>query len=91
MHSFDRIMPYLPSITKTTDLHYVYAAVAPRPLLLVDATDRDHWPRSGFRRARDLAHTVYRALDAEGNLTAETPQSSWGLSEIRRWLRVCAR
>ena len=86
MHSYDRIMPYLPSIMTKTDLQYFYAAVAPRPLLLVDATDRKHWPAGGFRRARDTAAPVYRMLGVEKNLTAADARSNWGISEIRSWL-----
>ncbi len=88
MHLFDRLMPYLPSIATKTDLQYYYAAVAPRPLLLVDTTDRQHWPAGGFKRAKETAAAVYGMLDAEKNLTAVAQESSWGLDEVRSWLRT---
>jgi len=50
--SFDRVMPYVQGMLKQTDLQYHYASLAPRPLLLLDGTDRAHWPASGFKRVQ---------------------------------------
>jgi len=85
---FDRIMPYLPDIMATTDLHYVYAAAAPRPLLLVDATDRANWPAVAYERVRKTAEGVYGLHGAAGALTTQAPQSPWGVQEVRQWLRT---
>jgi len=90
MHQFDRIMPYLPSIVKKTDLQYFYAAVAPRPLLLVDATDREHWPETGFQRAKMMASHVYDLLEANNRISAMPAKSSWGLQELRMWAIAAA-
>ncbi len=85
---FDRIMPYLPGIAKHTDWQYVYAAIAPRPLLLVDATDRDNWPEAAYQRTRKQAEQVYAFYgDAAKNLTLAPARSSWGIEELRRWAK----
>jgi len=70
---FDHIMPYLPSIVTRTDLEYFYAAVAPRPLLLVRFGDRARWPDSGFDRVKALAGSVYEVLGAGGAFLAMEP------------------
>jgi dienelactone hydrolase len=87
LHPFDDVMPYLPSITTKLDLQHVYAAVAPRPLLLVDGTDREHWPASGFQRASKMAEIVYGLSGARGQLTAVAARSPWGIEELRAWLK----
>ena len=58
-HLFDRIMPYLPSLATRTDLQCFYAAVAPRPLLLVETPGRPGWPESAFQRVSAEARCVY--------------------------------
>jgi dienelactone hydrolase len=85
MHHFDRVMPYLPSITTKTDLQYLYAAVAPRPLLLVDGTDRRYWPESGFQRAKATATHVYEVVNAGGKLSVVPARSEWGVEELSTW------
>jgi len=59
LHAFDRIMPYLPSILTKTDLDYYYAAIAPRPLVLVGLAGTD-FPESGFKQVAATAAGVYR-------------------------------
>jgi len=83
---FVRVMPYLPGMLKRTDLQYYYASLAPRPLLLVDGTDRAHWPASGFERVRQTAGEVYELLDAPKKLQAVPAESSWGMQEVTDWL-----
>ena len=58
-HLFDRLLPYLPSIMTRTDWQFLYAAVAPRPLLLVRHGDAKLWPDSAFQRVSDLSRSVY--------------------------------
>ena len=84
---FDRIMPYLPGIAAKTDLQYIYAAVAPRPLLLVDATDRVNWPKSAHQRVRKQAEQVYGLYAAADKLTTTPSRSHWGIEELRRWAK----
>jgi len=84
--SFDRVMPYVPGMLKQTDLQYYYASLAPRPLLLVDGTDRAHWPASGFARVRQTAGEVYELLEASKQLRAASAASSWGVQEVAAWL-----
>ena len=83
---FDRILPYLPEITVRTDLQFVYSAAAPRPLLLVDATDRANWPQTGYRRVRKTAEHVYVLCGASKAVTATAANSPWGVEELRAWL-----
>jgi len=85
MHHFDRVMPYLPSITTRTDLQYFYAAVAPRSLLLVDGTDRRYWPESGFQRAEATAAHVYELVNARGKLSVVPARSDWAVEELSSW------
>jgi dienelactone hydrolase len=87
LNGFDRILPYLPDVTLKTDLQFVYAAAFPRPLLLVDGTDRENWPAAAYQRAGRTAELVY-GLDAQSEaLTAVSAQSPWGIQEVRDWLR----
>ena len=88
LNGFDRILPYLPDITATTDFQYIYSAAAPRPLLLVDATDRPSWPAAAYERVRKMAERVYGLEGAASALTAKAPQSPWGVEEVRQWLRT---
>lgn len=85
---FDRIMPYLPGIATKTDLQYVYAAVAPRPLLLVDGTDRANWPEVAYQRVRKQAEQVFALYGAAEKLTLTPAQSPWGIEELRRWAKA---
>ena len=59
LHAFDRVMPYVPSILTKTDLDYYYAAIAPRPLVLVGLAGID-FPESGFKQVAATAAGVYR-------------------------------
>jgi dienelactone hydrolase len=85
---FDRIMPYLPGIATKTDLQYVYAAVAPRPLLLVDGTDRANWPEVAYQRVRKQAEQVFALYGAAEKLTLTPAQSPWGIEELHRWAKA---
>ncbi|NUQ64580.1 MAG: hypothetical protein HUU20_19105, partial [Pirellulales bacterium] len=69
---FFHIMPYLPSILEKTDLDLLYAAVAPRPLVLVRLVDG--WPRSGFEQVAATTSAVYRLCGAHDALTVGTPR-----------------
>ncbi len=83
--AFDRMMPYLPQMAAHVDWPLVYAGIAPRPLLLVDATDRASWPAEGFLRCRKAAGAVYGLSDREA-VSCVTPVSPWGSAEVARWL-----
>ena len=48
---FLHIMPYLPSLLTKTDLDCVYAAIAPRPLIVI--RPKDSWSARGLRPGRD--------------------------------------
>ncbi len=69
---FFHLMPYLPSLLTVTDLDYVYAAVAPRPLVLVRLTDG--WPRSGFDQVAARAAAVFQLHNAVDSLLALGPR-----------------
>ena len=84
--AFDWVMPYVPGMLEQTDLQYYYASLAPRPLLLVDGTDRAHWPASGFTRVRETAGEVYELLGAGERLRAVAAASPWGVQEVVDWL-----
>jgi dienelactone hydrolase len=83
---FSEMMPYLPGLLAQTQLQYVYAAVAPKPLLLVDHKDHARWPVAGFKRASDAVRTAYELSDAPRALTVGVGPSA-GEAEIRAWLR----
>jgi len=63
-----RAVPYLPSMLAKADLDGLYAAVAPRPLVIV--RPKDAWPKSGFERVAATAAAVYRLLESEKSLLA---------------------
>ncbi len=65
-HAFDRIMPYLPSITKITDFDDYYAAIARRPLLLVELGEKDS--ASGFQQVVATARDVTRLYNTQNKL-----------------------
>ena len=88
LNGFDRILPYLPDITATTDLEYIDGAAAPWPLLLVDAVDRSSWPPVAYERVRRMAERVYRLHSATSALTVKSCRSPWGIDEVRQWLRA---
>lgn len=69
---FFQIMPYLPSMLVKTDLDALYAAVAPRPLVLVRLVDG--WPRSGFEQVAATTSAVYRLCGSQQGLTIATPR-----------------
>jgi hypothetical protein len=69
---FFHLMPYLPSLLTVTDLDCVYAAVAPRPLVLVRLTDG--WPRSGFDQVAARAASVFQLHNAADSLLALGPR-----------------
>lgn len=85
-HNFDRVMPYLPDLALKGDLQHVYPAVAPRPLLLVDATDRANWPAAAFHRVARMAASVYALHGSPQRLSAVPAHSAWE-AEVRAWLR----
>jgi dienelactone hydrolase len=60
---FLHIMPYLPSLLTETDLDCVYAAIAPRPLVVI--RPKDSWSRAGFDQLVETAATVYELRQAE--------------------------
>lgn len=62
------ILPHLPAILTTTDFDYCYAALAPRPLVLV--RPRDGWPKSGFQQVAATAAAAYRLTGSEASLAA---------------------
>lgn len=82
-----QVMPYLPDIMAATDWQYVYSAVLPRPLLIVDGTDRVNWPAEAFLRVQQMAERVASVQGAAEHLTFQTAASPWGLAEIREWLK----
>lgn len=63
---FTRVMPYLPSILTKTDLDYLFAALAPRPLLIGRLVDG--WPKAGFDQVVGTAGSVYRLYEASDAL-----------------------
>lgn len=69
---FFHIMPFLPSLLQVCDLDLCYAAVAPRPLLLV--RQKDGWPRSGFEQVAATAASVYQLCQAETELLVLGPR-----------------
>ncbi len=69
---FFHLMPYLPSLLTVTDLDCVYAAVAPRPLVLVRLTDG--WPRSGFDQVAARATAVFQLHNAAESLLTLGPR-----------------
>ncbi|MEX0775010.1 MAG: dienelactone hydrolase family protein [Phycisphaeraceae bacterium] len=82
----DRVMPYLPDITAYTELAYIYSAVAPRPLLLVDWADRPNWPQAAYNHVRAAASHVFDVTGAPHALTTEAATSPSGIDEILPWL-----
>jgi hypothetical protein len=88
---FDRIMPYLPDLALRTDWQYVYAAAAPRPLLLVDVTDRANWPEAAYQRVRKTAEHVYALEGSPKALSAAAAKSLLGIEELRSWLDATLR
>ena len=78
--------PYLPEMTMHTDLQFVYSAIAPRPLLLVDGTSRNIWPEDGYRIVSGMAERIFALYDKPDALTRQPAKSDWGIDEIRRWL-----
>jgi hypothetical protein len=83
-----QVMPYLPDIMAATDWQYVYSAALPRPLLLVDATDRANWPAEAFLRVERMAKQVASLQGAADRLTSRAAASPWGVEEIRAWLKL---
>ncbi len=90
-HTVDRIMPYLPDLTTRSDLQYIIASVAPRPLLLLDAQDRANWPECAYKRVASMAEHVYSLEDARQAVSTVSAQSPCGLEELRAWLPLAWR
>jgi len=92
---FFHFMPFLPGLLDQTDLDRVYAAVAPRPLLLVRL--KDGWPRSGFDQVVETATAAYALEKADESLLALGPREvteerEAGLPEgVQRQLIAVAR
>lgn len=78
--------PYLHGMTLHTDLQFVYSSIAPRPLLLVDGTDRKFWPESGYRRVSEMADRIFGLYDKPDALAKLPAKSDWGIEEISQWL-----
>jgi dienelactone hydrolase len=70
---FFHIMPGLPSILTQTDLDFFYAAIAPRPLVLVKL--KDGWARSGFDQVVTTASAIYTLHQAEQAMRALGPRA----------------
>ena len=81
-----QVMPYLPNIMATTDWQYVYSAALPRPVLLVDGTDRANWPAEAFLRVQRTATQVAALEGTADHLTCQSATSAWGVAEVREWL-----
>jgi len=69
---FFHVMPYLPSLLSVTDLDCAYAALAPRPSVIVRLTEG--WPRSGFEQVAARSAAVYGLLQAEDALQTLGPR-----------------
>jgi dienelactone hydrolase len=69
---FFHLMPYLPSLLAVADWDCVYAALAPRPLVVVRLTDG--WPRTGFDQVAARATDVYGLLGSGDALQAFGPR-----------------
>ena len=82
-----QVMPYLPDIMATTDWQYVYSAVLPRPLLIVDSTDRANWPEEAFLRVQRTAKQVAALQGNADRLTSRRATSAGGVEEVREWLK----
>jgi dienelactone hydrolase len=90
-HTFDRLMPYLPDLATRSDLQYLIAAIAPRPLLLLDVQDRANWPECAFQRVANMSAHVYSLEDARGAIRIGSATSPSGLDELRQWLPLACR
>jgi dienelactone hydrolase len=88
MEVFDRIYPLVPHMAEQTDLPYIYSAVAPRPLLLLESPDRAEWPPAGQRRVQKTAATVYRLQNVSPALQVAQSNSRGAIQEIRAWLKA---
>ncbi len=62
---FTHPMPYLPDLLTVTDLDYLFAAIAPRPLLIARLADG---PTAGFQQIAERTAEVYGLLGAEKSL-----------------------
>ena len=82
-----QVMPYLPNIMATTDWQYVYSTALPRPLLLVDVSDRANWPAEAFLRVQRTATQVAALEGTADHLTCRSAASAWGVAEVREWLQ----
>jgi hypothetical protein len=69
---FFHIMPFLPFMLQTTDLDRLCAAIAPRPLVVVQR--KDGWPRSGFDQFANTVSAIYRLQQSENALLALGPR-----------------
>jgi len=64
---FFHIMPYLPSLLTVTDWDCVYAAMAPRPLVVI--RPKESWSRAGFDQVAATASAIYTLQQAESSLS----------------------
>ena len=69
---FFHVMPYLPAMLAQTDWDCLYAAIAPRPLVVVRL--KDGWPRSGFEQVVSTTSALYKLQQAEAALLALGPR-----------------
>lgn len=61
--SYVSTLPYLPGILAVTDFDVLFAAIAPRPLMV--ARLKEGWPKSAFEQVAATASAVYRLEGAE--------------------------
>jgi len=61
--SYLNTLPYLPGMLAATDLDDLFAAIAPRPLVV--ARLKEGWPKSGFDQVAATAAAAYRLAGAQ--------------------------
>ena len=90
-------MPYLPGLLKVTDFEYLFAALAPRPLIVVRWGNPSQWPTAGYDRIEAMAGQAFRLTGSApalsvikpAELTAATPAQTQ--DELRRQMLAAAR
>ena len=66
--SYGPILPHLPGLLGRTDFDYCYAALAPKPLVMI--RPKDGWPKAGFQQVAATASSGYRLADGQASLAA---------------------
>ena len=64
-HALSDVSPFPYGILKVCDVEHLYAAIAPRPLLVRANLPDRHWPISGFDDVETLTRKVYGLYGAE--------------------------